>query len=153
VSTPRSRVFGSTIESIEYVDDDADAVESALAGFVRRPDPVDLVLTAGAASTDPLDACFVAIAALGGRVVRRGVPRPSGVDAVARADRRHGDPRPADLRRLLEGDGRRPPAAAAALGREAVRGDGRKLGHGGILTRSQRFRFPAYARELDAPDG
>ena len=29
----------------------------------------------------------------------------------------------------------------------------RKLGHGGILTRSQRFRFPAYARELDAPDG
>ena len=28
-----------------------------------------------------------------------------------------------------------------------------KLGHGGILTRSQRFRFPAYARELDAPEG
>ena len=28
-----------------------------------------------------------------------------------------------------------------------------KLGHGGILTRSQRFRFPPYARELDAPDG
>ena len=28
-----------------------------------------------------------------------------------------------------------------------------RLGHGGILTRSQRFRFPAYARDLDAPDG
>jgi hypothetical protein len=28
-----------------------------------------------------------------------------------------------------------------------------KLGHGGILTRDQRFRFPAYARELDAPEG
>jgi hypothetical protein len=28
-----------------------------------------------------------------------------------------------------------------------------KLGHGGILTRSQRFRFPAYARELEAPEG
>ena len=28
-----------------------------------------------------------------------------------------------------------------------------KLGHGGILTRSQRFRFPPYARDLDAPDG
>jgi len=27
------------------------------------------------------------------------------------------------------------------------------LGHGGILTRDQRFRFPRYARELDAPDG
>ena len=56
--------LGSTIDAIEYVDDDPDAVESALAGFVRRPDPLDLVLTAGAASTDPLDAFFVAIAAL-----------------------------------------------------------------------------------------
>ena len=28
-----------------------------------------------------------------------------------------------------------------------------RLGHGGILTRSMRFRFPPYARELDAPDG
>ena len=28
-----------------------------------------------------------------------------------------------------------------------------RLGHGGILTRDMRFRFPAYARELDAPDG
>jgi hypothetical protein len=28
-----------------------------------------------------------------------------------------------------------------------------RLGHGGLLTRDQRFRFPPYARELDAPDG
>ena len=27
------------------------------------------------------------------------------------------------------------------------------LGHGGVLTREMRFRFPAYARDLDAPDG
>jgi len=27
------------------------------------------------------------------------------------------------------------------------------LGHGGVLTREMRFRFPAYARELEAPDG
>src|SRR5207245_2868611 len=27
------------------------------------------------------------------------------------------------------------------------------LGHGGILTRDMRFRFPAYARELEAPEG
>src|ERR1019366_3152603 len=27
------------------------------------------------------------------------------------------------------------------------------LGHGGVLGRSMRFRFPGYARELDAPDG
>ena len=27
------------------------------------------------------------------------------------------------------------------------------LGHGGILTRNQRFRFADYAKDLDAPDG
>jgi hypothetical protein len=28
-----------------------------------------------------------------------------------------------------------------------------RLGHGGILTRDMRFRFPTYARRLEAPDG
>jgi len=28
-----------------------------------------------------------------------------------------------------------------------------RLGHGGVLTRDQRFRFPAYASELEAPEG
>jgi hypothetical protein len=145
--------LGSTIESIEYVDDDADAVESALARFVRRPDPLDLVLTAGAASTDPLDACFVAIAALGGRVVRRGVPaHPGSMLWLARIGGTailglptcgaYSKATAADLLlpRLLSGE--KPSEATVA-----------RLGHGGILTRSQRFRFPAYARELDAPDG
>jgi hypothetical protein len=27
------------------------------------------------------------------------------------------------------------------------------LGHGGLLTREMRFRFPAYARDLGAPEG
>jgi hypothetical protein len=145
--------LGSTIESIEYVDDDADVVESALARFVRRPDPLDLVLTAGAASTDPLDACFVAIAALGGRVVRRGVPaHPGSMLWLARIGGTailglptcgaYSKATAADLLlpRLLSGE--KPSEATVA-----------RLGHGGILTRSQRFRFPAYARELDAPDG
>ena len=42
--------------------------------------------------------------------------------------------------RLLSGD---PPTAATVA----------KLGHGGILTRSMRFRFPTYALNLDAPEG
>ena len=145
--------LGSSIEAIEYVDDDADAVESALASFVRRPDPLELVLTAGAASTDPLDACFVAIAALGGRVVRRGVPaHPGSMLWLARIGGTailglptcgaYSKATAADLLlpRLLSGEG--PTERTVA-----------KLGHGGILTRSQRFRFPAYARDLDAPDG
>lgn len=145
--------LGSTIVAIEYVADDAEAVETALAGFVRGPDPVELILTAGAASTDPLDPCFVAIAALGGRVVRRGVPaHPGSMLWLARIGRTailglptcgaYSKATAADLLlpRLLSGE-------------DASERTVAKLGHGGILTRSQRFRFPAYARELDAPDG
>ena len=124
-----------------------------MAAFVRRPDPVDLILTAGAASTDPLDACFVAIAALGGRVVRRGVPaHPGSMLWLARIGGTailglptcgaYSKATAADLLlpRLLSGED--PSERTVA-----------KLGHGGILTRTQRFRFPAYARELDAPEG
>ena len=145
--------LGSEIVSIEYVEDDVDAVTAAMEGFVRRADPVDLILTAGAASTDPLDACFVAIAALGGRLVRRGVPaHPGSMLWLARIGGTailglptcgaYSKATAADLLipRLLSGDD--PTERTVA-----------KLGHGGILTRSQRFRFPAYARELDAPDG
>src|SRR4029077_6096360 len=143
----------SEIVAIEYVDDDAAAVEAAMARFVRRPDPVDLILTAGAASTDPLDACFVAIAALGGRVVRHGVPAPPGSMLwLARIGRTailglptcgaYSKATAADLLlpRLLSGE---PPTRRTVS----------VLGHGGVLTREMRFRFPAYARELEAPDG
>jgi molybdopterin biosynthesis enzyme len=145
--------LGSEIVAIEYVADDADAVEAAMAGFVRGPDPVEMILTAGAASTDPLDPCFVAIAALGGRVVRRGVPaHPGSMLWLARIGQTailglptcgaYSKATAADLLlpRLLSGE----PASERTVA---------KLGHGGILTRSQRFRFPPYARELDAPDG
>jgi molybdopterin biosynthesis enzyme len=145
--------LGSTIASIDYVEDDTDAVETAMAALVRGPEAVELILTAGAASTDPLDPCFVAIAALGGRVVRRGVPaHPGSMLWLARIGRTailglptcgaYSKATAADLLlpRLLSGDD--PSERTVA-----------KLGHGGILTRSQRFRFPAYARELDAPDG
>ena len=145
--------LGSRIVAIEYVEDDPDVVEAAMAGFVRRADPLDLILTAGAASTDPVDACFVAIAALGGRIIRRGVPaHPGSMLWLARIGGTailglptcgaYSKATAADLLlpRLLSGE----PASERTVA---------KLGHGGILTRSQRFRFPAYARELDAPDG
>ena len=145
--------LGSEIVAIEYVEDDPDAVEATLARFVRRPDPLDLILTAGAASTDPLDATFVGIAALGGRIVRRGVPaHPGSMLWLARIGQTailglptcgaYSKATAADLLlpRLLSGE----PASEKTVA---------KLGYGGILTRSQRFRFPAYARDLDAPDG
>ncbi len=145
--------LGSTIIDIVYVDDDVEAVEAAMARFVRGADQADLILTAGTASTDPQDAGFAAIEALGGRIVRRGVPaHPGSMLWLARIGSTailglptcgaYSKATAADLLlpRLLSGE----PASERTVA---------KLGHGGILTRSQRFRFPAYARELDAPDG
>jgi hypothetical protein len=145
--------LGSEIVDIVYVQDDADAVESAVGRFTRGREVADLVLTAGSASTDPEDAFFVAIASLGGRVVRRGVPsHPGSMLWLARVGGTsilglptcgaYSKATAADLLlpRLLAGE----PASEATVA---------KLGHGGILTRTQRFRFPKYARELDAPEG
>jgi hypothetical protein len=148
----RSKVesLGSSIVSIEYVHDDAEAVEGAMARATRA---ADLVLTAGGGSTDPADPFFVALDRLGGRVVRRGVPaHPGSMLWLGRVGRAavlglptcgaYSKATAADLLlpRFLSGE----PASAQTVA---------KLGHGGILTRDQRFRFPAYARELDAPEG
>ena len=145
--------LGSTIASIAYVADDEGAVEAALRALVKGPDAVDLVLTAGGGSTDPEDAFFVAIERLGGRIVRRGVPAHPGsmlwLGLVARTGilglptcGAYSKATAADLLlpRLLSGE----PVSARTVA---------KLGHGGVLTRDQRFRFPPYARELDAPEG
>ena len=145
--------LGSKILDIVYVDDDPDAVEGVVGRFVRGADTADLILTAGSASTDPNDAFFLAIEALGGRVVRHGVPsHPGSMLWLARVGSTailglptcgaYSKATAADLLlpRLLSGD---PPSEKTVA----------RLGHGGILTRSQRFRFPPYARELDAPDG
>lgn len=145
--------LGSQIIDIEYVDDDVEVVESALARFSRGADQAHIILTAGAASTDPRDSAFLAISALGGRVIRRGVPaHPGSMLWLARigASTILGLPTCGAysratavdllLPRLISGE----PASEATVA---------KLAHGGILTRSQRFRFPPYARELDAPDG
>ena len=142
--------LGSALVSIEYVADDEVAVEAALG---RAAGSADLVLTAGGGSTDPADAFFVALDRLGGRVVRHGVPaHPGSMLWLGRLGRTailglptcgaYSRATAADLLlpRLLSGE----PASAATVA---------KLGHGGILTRDQRFRFPRYARELDAPDG
>ncbi|HSL76841.1 MAG TPA: molybdopterin-binding protein [Candidatus Limnocylindrales bacterium] len=145
--------LGSQILDIVYVEDDADAVETAVGRFTRGAETADLILTAGSASTDPEDAFFVAIDALGGRVVRHGVPsHPGSMLWLARVGGTsilglptcgaYSKATAADLLlpRLLAGE----PASEATVA---------KLGHGGILTRDQRFRFPRYARELDAPEG
>lgn len=145
--------LGSEIVGIAYVEDDAAAVERALRRLVRGPEAVDLVLTAGGASTDPDDPFFVALRALRGRVVRHGVPaHPGSMLWLGRAGRTallglptcgaYSRATAADLLipRLLAGETPSPATVA-------------KLGHGGVLGREMRFRFPAYALELEPPEG
>lgn len=151
----RAKVEGlaGTLGSIAYVPDRTDAVVEAFAAALGGPEPAGLLLTAGGASTDPADPFYAAVDRLGGRIVRHGVPsHPGSMVWLGRIRRTAVVGLPscgafskataADLLlpRLLAGE---PPTAATVA----------RLGHGGILTRSQRFRFPAYARDLDAPDG
>ena len=152
--------LGSTLTGITYVADDDAAVTEALAwaakGATARGGAAaaaDIILTAGGRSTDPLDPFYVAIERLGGAVVRHGVPaHPGSMLWLARIGRTavlglptcgaYSKATAADLvlPRLLTGERPGPGLVAG-------------LGHGGLLTRDQRFRFPRYARELDAPDG
>ncbi len=147
--------LGSTLIAIDYVEDAVGPVEAAFGSRVRGRGPhrVDLVLTAGSSSTDPEDPFFLAIAALGGRIVRHGVPaHPGSMLWLGRVGRvpviglpscgAYSKATAVDLLlpRILAGE----PASIRTIAR---------LGHGGILTRDQRFRFPAYARDLEAPEG
>jgi Probable molybdopterin binding domain len=157
-ATIRAKVesLGSAIASIDYVPDEDDGVRASIADVTTQAakgSRVNVVLTAGGRSTDPSDPFFAAIDALGGRVIRHGVPaHPGSMLWLARIGRTavmglptcgaYSKATAADLLlpRLLTGE---PPTLRTVS----------HLGHGGVLTREMRFRFPAYARELDAPDG
>jgi molybdopterin biosynthesis enzyme len=156
-ATIRARVegLGSTLVGIDYVPDEVGPVEAVLRARAvgRGPARVGLVLTAGSASTDPADPFFTAIDVLGGVIVRHGVPaHPGSMAWLARVGRvpilglpscgAYSKATAVDLLlpRLLAGF----PVSRSTVAR---------LGHGGVLTRDQRFRMPPYARGLDAPDG
>jgi molybdopterin biosynthesis enzyme len=154
-ATVRAKItgLGAILVAIEYVRDATPAVTEALSAAVRGRGGARIVLTAGGASTDPSDPFFAAVEALGGHVVRHGIPAHPGsmvwlgrLGAVAVVGLpscgAYSKATAFDLLlpRLVAGE----PASATTVAR---------LAHGGILDRHQRFRFPAYARDLDAPDG
>ncbi len=67
--------FGSSISEIRYVADDLAAVEVAVSELLRE---ADLLLTAGANATDPLDPTLVALEGLGARMEKQGAPAHPG---------------------------------------------------------------------------
>ncbi|HXX61508.1 MAG TPA: molybdopterin-binding protein [Candidatus Sulfotelmatobacter sp.] len=145
--------LGSTLVGPVYVADEAGPVTAALRDLVDANPPVDLVLTAGGASTDPDDPFYVALAAVGGRVVRHGVPaHPGSMVWLGRAGRTTilGLPTCGAYSRATAADLLLPWLLSGA---PPTRATVARLGHGGILTRDMRFRMPAYAHTLDAPEG
>ncbi len=123
---------------------------AALEEFALRRQ-AGLLLIGGVSAGDPLAPLFAAIEVLGGEVFRRGVPaHPGSMLWLGRlgATQLLGLPRcgafsmatAADLLlpRLMTGE----QLTAASIA---------SLGHGGILGREMRSRFPAYARDLPEP--
>lgn len=145
--------LGLRLTGIRYLPDSVDEVTSALRGVTRGRGSAAIVLTAGGGSTDPADPFFLGVDALGGRVIRHGVPaHPGSMVWLARLGRSAvvGLPSCGAFSKATAADLLLPRLAA---GQPASAATVARLGHGGILNRHQRFRFPAYARDLDAPDG
>jgi carbon monoxide dehydrogenase subunit G len=130
---------------------DATVADTAARGVLHElasEQRVGVLLVGGVSAGDPLAPLFAALEALGGVVVRRGVPaHPGSMLWLGRlgATQILGLPRcgafgmatAADLLlpRLMTGE---------VLTAESIAG----LGHGGLLGREMRSRFPAYARDL-----
>ena len=133
--------FGSTISEIRYVPDAVDTVREAIAGLVRD---ADLVLTAGANATDPLDPTLLALEQLGARMEKQGAPAHPG-SAVWLA---YLDDRPIFG---VAACGMFSKATVLDLilprlftGARVTAGDFNSLGHGGLLSKDMAFRFPPY---------
>jgi len=133
--------FGSAISEIRYVADDVGAVEKAVRELLRD---ADLLLTAGANATDPLDPTLVALARVGARIEKQGAPahpgsavwlayltdRPIfGVAACGMFSR-------ATVLDLI--------LPRLFTGARVTAADFNGLGHGGLLSKDMGFRFPAY---------
>ena len=145
--------LGSELVGPVYVADEVSPVTQALRDLLARRPSVDLILTAGGASTDPDDPFYQALAAVGGRLVRQGVPaHPGSMLWVGRVGRTTilGLPTCGAYSRATAADLLLPWLLSGA---PATRATVARLGHGGILTRDMRFRMPAYAHTLDGSEG
>jgi hypothetical protein len=147
-----SRFVGTTLIASPEIEAAEREIRIALESLIlaRR---IPVVLVGGVSAGDPLSPFYSALDGLGGRVLRHGVPaHPGSMIWLAELgeSRLLGLPQcgmftlatAADLilPRLLTGE--------RLTARELA-----QLAHGGVLSREMRFRFPAYAQSLEAPEG
>ena len=133
--------FGSAISEIRYVADDVAAVEAAVSGLLRD---ADLLLTAGANATDPLDPTLVALQRLGERMEKQGAPAHPGsavwlaylTDTPIFGVAACGMFSRATVLDLI--------LPRLFTGARVTADDFNRLGHGGLLSKDMAFRFPAY---------
>ena len=142
--TVRKKVgwYGGTVVDFVDLPNDADAVASAMQSFLDER--VDLIMTGGGNTIDPLDAALLALPRVGGEVVRFGVPAHPGsmfwlaysgsvpVFNLASCSM-YSKATVADL--VL-------PWIMA--GERVTTEDLDLLGYGGLLDRDMHFRFPPY---------
>jgi hypothetical protein len=133
--------FGSRVVAIRYVADDASEVARTLRELAAD---ADLILTAGANATDPLDPTLIALGQIGARMERQGAPAHPGsavwlaylaevpIFGVAACGMFS---RATVLDLLL-------PRLFTGIRLSAT--DFAGLGHGGLLSADMRFRFPSY---------
>ena len=145
---------GRFLETSMVADEDPESAARRLGETLRRlaiEQRVPLILVGGVSAGDPLSPLYAALEALNGRLVRRGVPaHPGSMIWLAALGETTllGLPQcgmfsmatAADLilPRLLTGEH----VTADTLA---------DLGHGGLLGKEMRFRFPDYVRGLETP--
>jgi hypothetical protein len=147
-----SRFIGTTVVAGREPLEAEPQIRKALENLIlERGLPV--ILVGGVSAGDPLSPFYAALVSLGGRVVRHGVPaHPGSMIWLAHL---------ADSQLLgLPQCGMFTMATAADLilprlltGERLTAQTLAELAHGGVLTAAMRFRFPAYAQDLEAPEG
>jgi molybdopterin biosynthesis enzyme len=133
--------FGSSISEIRYVADDVETVEAAVSGLLRS---ADLLLTAGANATDPLDPTLVALGRLGAQMEKQGAPAHPGsavwlayvTDKPIFGVAACGMFSKATVLDLI--------LPRLFTGARVTADDFNGLGHGGLLSKDMAFRFPPY---------
>ena len=133
--------FGSATSEIRYVADDVGAVEAAVRGMLGS---ADLLLTAGANATDPLDPTLVALGRLGAQMEKQGAPAHPGsavwlaylTDKPIFGVAACGMFSKATVLDLI--------LPRLFTGARVTAADFNDLGHGGLLSKDMAFRFPPY---------